>query len=97
MRAVLRRLQSFRHDVQVVIEDLERLERLHGLDDIVAVVAGPAVGLPHDLQLPVMSASRAGRNAEPDSCVRLVAIRRLMISPRSISNRCMAAPPRPSV
>ena len=38
-----------------------------------------------------MSASRAGRNAEPDSCVPLTAIRRSMISPRSISRRCMAS------
>ena len=37
-----------------------------------------------------MSASRAGRNAEPDSAVFFVAISVSMMSPRSISSRCIA-------
>ena len=38
-----------------------------------------------------MSASRAGRNAELDSCVFLTEISRLMISPRSIRSSCIVS------
>src|SRR6185312_996669 len=36
----------------------------------------------------IMSASRAGRNAEPTSCVCFTRIKRSMMSPRCISRRC---------
>jgi hypothetical protein len=39
----------------------------------------------------IMSASRAGRKAEPDSCDCFTAMRRSMISPRSINRPCMAS------
>src|SRR5437763_1625387 len=41
--------------------------------------------------LRIMSASRAGRNADPDSWVRLARISRSMISPRSMRSACIAA------
>ena len=39
----------------------------------------------------IISASRAGRNAEPVSAVRLALMSRPMMSPRSSSSRCMAS------
>src|ERR1700719_2071755 len=39
----------------------------------------------------IMSASRAGRNAEPTSCVFLTAIKVSMISPRSSKSSCIAS------
>src|SRR5262249_54357589 len=39
----------------------------------------------------IMSASRAGRNADPDSVVRFACMSRPMISPRSMSRRCIAS------
>ena len=46
-------LEPLRQDMQIVIDDVERFERFHRFDHVVAVVAGSAVALAHDVQLPV--------------------------------------------
>src|SRR5581483_7423656 len=51
----LRALEALGHQLQIVIQDIERLERLRRLEHVIAVVAGSATGLPHDVQLPVVT------------------------------------------
>src|SRR4029078_8172968 len=54
---IRRALQAFRQDVKVVIDDVESLERLCGLDHIIACVARSAAAVAHDMQLPVVGES----------------------------------------
>src|SRR5947207_7970763 len=66
---VRRALQALRYDMKLVIDDVELLERPCRLDHIVAVVAGPAMALAYDVQLPVMG--------EPSGVLRMAAVDRV--------------------
>src|SRR5262249_38051874 len=51
---IMRAFEALGEHVQIVIDDVERFERLDRLDHVVAVVAGSAMGLAHDVQLAVV-------------------------------------------